>query len=77
MPTLCNNLCITTYEHIIKHPASFVKIVSKTFDVKASIDDIPLVWNKKNYNIPKNIKSIIDSNIDWELEDYFGYSVSK
>lgn len=77
MPKLCNNLCVTTYEHITDRPSCFAKTVSKYFGLNYNDSKMPIIWNRKQYEVPREIKPIIDSNLDWDTEHYFGYSLAK
>lgn len=73
MPKLCNNLCITTYENITDNTETFVRNISNYFDIKMSIKNLPVIFQRKKYDISQEIKDAIDSGIDWEIENYFGY----
>ena len=77
MPKLCNNLCVTTYEYLTDTPSCFAKTVSKYFALNYKHNEMPIIWNRKQYEIPPEIKRIIDSNLDWDIENYFGYSRTK
>lgn len=77
MPKICDNLCITTYENITDSTTSTVNMLSKYFGIKSDTNEIPLIWNRKNYAMPDEIKTIVDSHIDWDTESYFGYSKKK
>jgi len=74
MPKFCNNLCITTYEHITENTTSSVQILSKYFGLQSDIKKLPLIWSRNKYDISPETKEIIDSQIDWNLEGFFGYS---
>jgi hypothetical protein len=73
MPRLCNNLCVTTYEHLTDNTLASVRMISKYFNLKLKEKDLPLIWPRRNYDISPDIKQVIDSNIDWDLESFFGY----
>lgn len=77
MPKTCNNLCITTYENLTDNPVCTAKTIAKYFGLKYNNNEMPIVWNRKQYEVPTEIKSIIDANLDWDIENYFGYSRTK
>ena len=74
MPRLCNNLCVTTYEHITDNASSSTQILSKYFGLQLDIKKIPLICSRKKYDMSLETKEIIDSQIDWNLENFFGYT---
>lgn len=77
MPRICNNLCITTYENLTDNPTSFAKTISKYFNLKYNHNEMPIIWNRQKYDMSPEIKSVIDANLDWDIENYFGYYRTK
>lgn len=72
MPIIAKNYVLTTYEFMTEHHNQFIDLINKRFFlVKRGIPTTPIIRPK--IVLDRNIKNIIDSNIDWSLESIFGY----
>lgn len=72
MPVVAPNYILLSYDMLVKNYYSYLNIISHRFHLK-SIGDPPIPQNKYPYNIPNNIKHIIDTNVDWSLEESLGF----
>jgi hypothetical protein len=73
MPTIAQNYVLTTYEFLINYHTKFLNLISDRFHLlPKGISAKP--FHKPQIVLDKNIKEIIDSNIDWSVESVFGYS---
>jgi hypothetical protein len=73
MPIIANNYILITYEYFTKNYSKILDMISDRFKMKKNNVNLKAVI-KKPIKIPDvKIKSIIDNNIDWELESTLGY----
>jgi len=72
MPVIASNYILFSYDMLIKNYYSYINIISHRFHLK-NIGDAPVLENKYPYYVPDNIKHIIDTNVDWSLEESLGF----
>lgn len=73
MPTIAQNYVLISYEHFIKNHKNILNIIGEKFHLK-KVGEPPESIVKYPYELPHDIKEIIDSNLDWNLEEAFGYT---
>lgn len=72
MPTLVTNYELIKYEDFIIDPTNILTEWSKKYDLELNSAFMPPI-QKKAYSIPEEIKKIINTEVDWEIENKFGY----
>ena len=72
LPDIAQNYVLLSYEYFIKNHHNILNIIGNKFNLK-TFGQPPEAINKSPYFIPSEIKPIIDSNIDWSLEEALGY----
>ena len=72
MPVIAPNYVLISYDMLLKNYESYLNIIENRFYLK-TIGSPPALQNKSSYGIPNNIKSIIDNNVDWSLEESLGF----
>ena len=73
MPTIAQNYVLISYEHFIKNHKNILNIIEQKFCLKRT-GQPPESIVKHPYGISDDIKQIIDSNLDWTLEEALGYT---
>jgi hypothetical protein len=73
MPIIAYNYVLLSYDTWLKNYENYMNIISNRFCLK-KIGTLPSLENKNPYLISPDIKSIIDSNVDWDLENSLGFS---
>lgn len=72
LPVLANNCVLLSYDDLRYSHTKILNIIGSRFNLK-TIDDPPPFLGKDPIELTPEIKAIIDSNIDWDIESYFGY----
>jgi|688.fasta_scaffold45134_14 hypothetical protein len=72
MPIIANNYVLLSYDFWLKNYENYINIISSRFHLK-KIGSPPHLENKNPYMITPEIKSIIESNADWNLEQSLGF----
>ena len=73
IPTIAQNYVLISYEHFIKNHRNILNIIGEKFHLK-KVGEPPESIVKYPYELPYDIKEIIDSNLDWTLEEALGYT---
>lgn len=73
MPIIAHNYVLLSYDTWLKNYENYINIISNRFCLK-KVGILPSLENKNPYLIRPDIKSIIDSNTDWDLENSLGFS---
>ena len=73
MPAIAQNYVLISYEHFIKNHKNILNIIGEKFSLK-KINEPPNTITKYPYETSNDLKQIIDSNLDWNLEETLGYS---
>lgn len=72
IPTIAKNYEFIRYENLCsEYPEIMIKIFKK-YKIKNKNIDIKIV-SKKPYLLSKDVKKIINQNIDWDIENKIGY----
>lgn len=72
MPVVAQNYVLLSYDTFLKNYDNYLNIVSNRFNLKI-IGQPPTLQNKNSYLVNSEIKDIIDSNVDWILEESLGF----
>lgn len=73
MPVIAPNYVLFSYDTFLKNHDNYLNILQNRFYLK-KIGDAPKPVIKNPYYVNPEIKSIIDTNLDWELEESLGFS---
>jgi len=73
MPLISSNYVLVTYEYFTKYYDKFLQNVSDRYKLIRKKNNLQAIIKEPITILDHNIKSIIDSNIDWNLESVFGY----
>lgn len=73
MPIVAQNYVLISYEYFIKNHKNILSIIGEKFHLKKT-GEPPESMVKHPYAITNDIKEIIDSNLNWNLEEAFGYT---
>lgn len=72
MPVIAQNYVLFSYDTFLKNHHNYLNIVANRFSLKC-IGKPPDVKRKDSYMIDPNIKTMIDNNVDWTLEESLGF----
>ena len=72
MPVIANNYVLLSYDTWLKNYKNYINIISHRFYLK-QIGLPPELQEKSPYFVSEKIKNIIETNIDWELEESLGF----
>lgn len=72
LPLLAQNCVLIRYEDFVSSHKFIMQIIENKFDLKKRREP-PKAYVKISKLIDPEIKHIIDSNLDWEIEAKFGY----
>ena len=72
MPMYAANYVLMSYDSFVRNHMNFLNIIGEKFRLK-TISKPPQVHINDPYFVPQDIKEIIESNIDWDLEASVGY----
>jgi len=71
------NYVFFRFEDVMAMHHMIVRTTAHRFELPIVSKDYPTPHNKKPYKIPYDIKEIIDTNIDWDVEAVFGYEKNR
>lgn len=74
MPVIVPHYCLTTYEYITDNAETFIDTLCRFNDIEINSSPPPKIHKRNTYNISTEIKQIIDNNLHWDTEKYFGYT---
>lgn len=72
MPVIAHNYILITYEEFIHNHYFILDLIGSRFNLHKKNQTSPPAPIKKR-EIPSDIKTIIDNNIDWTIENFIGY----
>jgi len=72
MPVIAQNYVLLSYDSWLKNYHNYLNIISHRFQLK-NIGSEPYLINKIPYQISDKIKTIIDDQCDWNLEQSLGF----
>jgi hypothetical protein len=72
-PLLCANYVFIRYEDLLYSAHSVLTTIGLKFNLKPIKNGKIKVTNKEPYIIDENIKTLIDDNINWDIENLLGY----
>jgi hypothetical protein len=73
LPLIVPNYVLFSYDTFLKNHENYLNIIQHRFSLK-KIGDAPRPRLRKHYSVEnQNVKDIIDSNLDWNLENSLGY----
>lgn len=72
MPLIAHNYILISYDLFIKNHNNYMNIIGQRFNLK-KIGEPPQALHKTDGNFDQRIKNIIDSNLDWSVEESLGY----
>ena len=73
MPIIVPHYCLTTYEYITDNTETFIDTLCRFNNIEITTNQPPKIHRRNIYHISKEIKQIIDDNLHWDTEKYFGY----
>ena len=74
LPSIIQNYSLVQYENLITHSGKFIENLSTYYNLPI----LNIIENDRassRYTIDPEIKSFIDANIDWSLENMCGYTI--
>jgi hypothetical protein len=72
LPNFISNYIIITYEDFLNNQDMILNLISTHFRLPIS-DTAPPVIVKKPYVLDPSVEKIINENINWKLENIYGY----
>jgi len=72
MPILASNYVLLSYDSFLKNHYNYLNIIGQRFDLK-KIGSPPSLILKNTIYMEPHIKNLIDSNLDWAVEESLGY----
>jgi hypothetical protein len=72
MPVIANNYVLLSYDSFLKNHFNYLNIIGRRFNLK-NIGQPPSVIPKISAQFNHEQKNLIDSNLDWEIEESLGY----
>lgn len=72
LPSYVHNYVIVTYENILNNQNAIINMISKQFRLPV-LEYPPSIVTKKPYPIEDNVIQTINNNLNWELENIYGY----
>ncbi|NCA30462.1 MAG: hypothetical protein EBS93_07085 [Chitinophagia bacterium] len=73
MPVIAPNYVLFSYDTFLQNHDNYLSILQNRFYLK-KIGEAPRPITKNSYSINPEIKTIIDNNLDWTLEESLGFS---
>ena len=73
MPVIAPNYVLFSYDSFLKNHDNYLNILQNRFYLKKR-GESPRPIIKNSYSVSPEIKTIIDNNLDWELEQSLGFS---
>lgn len=74
MPLIAKNYILLSYDSFLKNHTNYLNIIGNRYHLK-TINKPPIPVEKKSYNFDLPIKNLINSNLDWTLEESLGYTI--
>lgn len=72
MPLFAKNYVLISYDSFLKNHYNYLNIIGSRFHLK-KIGTPPTPYAKTSYNFDLDIKNLIDSSLDWTVEESLGY----
>jgi len=72
MPVIANNYILISYDSFLKNHFNYLNIIGRRFNLK-NIGEPPSVIPKTSAQFNHEQKNLIDSNLDWTIEESLGY----
>lgn len=72
MPIISSNYILFSYDAFLYNHYTYLDLIGQRFDLK-TIGKAPEVFMKPTTELSPKIKDIIDSNIDWSVENSIGF----
>jgi hypothetical protein len=72
MPVITGNYVLISYDSFLKNHFNYLNIIGRRFNLK-NIGEPPSVIPKISAQFNHEQKTLIDSNLDWEIEESLGY----
>lgn len=77
MPQIAKNYMLLKYEDLHKHQNQIISYISDHFGLKVVNKNVIRFKKNKSRKIEREIKKIIDKNINWKIESKMGYFIKK
>jgi hypothetical protein len=72
MPVLASNYVLLSYDSFLKNHKTYLNIIGRRFDLK-DVGSPPDLIEKRSIEMEPHIKNLIDTNLDWSVEESLGY----